>query len=313
MLSTKPSLLQKALEQLEQATLDHAVWHDRVLGVISAGLPADPNDLAADAHLNSLFGQWYYKRAPAELREQPSFAMIGTEHEALHRTAAQLLRGLSVGAPVAPAALEQLSEASSRLRFALFFIRREIERALHSRDRLTGAHSRVEMLPELREWHAVARQPNRQCCICIMSLDQVEEVNATHGYHMGARALSSALSILTGALRPSDKVYRYERNKFLVRLSGADLVTGRTLITHARDAIAEGLSLVLADGTQLQVTASFGLAALDPAVDVLESIDRADQALMLAKTAGRNRLICWDPSVTTGAKLKRLDLSGQQA
>jgi predicted signal transduction protein with EAL and GGDEF domain len=56
------------------------------------------------------------------------------------------------------------------------------------------------------------------------------------------------------------------------------------------------------------VTASFGIALLDPDVDALESIDRANQALTLAKTAGRNRMIVWDPSVTTGVRLRRLEM-----
>jgi len=34
MLCTSPSLLQKTLEQLQQATLDHAVWRDHLLRVI---------------------------------------------------------------------------------------------------------------------------------------------------------------------------------------------------------------------------------------------------------------------------------------
>ena len=58
MLRTNPSILQKALKQLEQATLDHAVWRDQLLRVISDRLPLDPNDLAADAHRRCLFGQW---------------------------------------------------------------------------------------------------------------------------------------------------------------------------------------------------------------------------------------------------------------
>ena len=56
------------------------------------------------------------------------------------------------------------------------------------------------------------------------------------------------------------------------------------------------------------MTASFGIAMLDPEVDALESIDRADQALTLAKAVGRNRMIIWDPSVTTGARLRRLEM-----
>jgi hypothetical protein len=47
-------------------------------------------------------------------------------------------------------------------------------------------------------------------------------------------------------------------------------------------------------------------------VDALESIDRADQALTLAKAAGRNRMIAWDPSVTTGVRLRRLEMKDVQ-
>jgi predicted signal transduction protein with EAL and GGDEF domain len=47
---------------------------------------------------------------------------------------------------------------------------------------------------------------------------------------------------------------------------------------------------------------------LDPEVTVEDSIERADQALLLAKTAGRNRAISWDTTVTTSTKLKRLHI-----
>ena len=57
----------------------------------------------------------------------------------------------------------------------------------------------------------------------------------------------------------------------------------------------------------MPVTESFGLALLDPDVGVLETIDRADQALTLARTSGRNRVIVWDPSVTTGVRMRRLE------
>jgi len=56
------------------------------------------------------------------------------------------------------------------------------------------------------------------------------------------------------------------------------------------------------------MTASFGMALLDPEVEAMESIDRADQALTLAKVAGGNRMVIWDPSVTTGVRLRRLEM-----
>lgn len=308
MLTTTPSLLQTALDQLERATLDHSVWRDHLLRAISGRLPRDPNDLAPDAHRRCLFGRWYFEWALPELQGLPSFAMIGAEHESQHRIAARLLRGVSAGARIGRAEVEEFEEASARLSFALYFVRREIECALHSRDTHTAAHSTGLMLQDVREWHALARQPGRQCCIALMELDDVRQINATHGAAAGANALATAVRIVAAHLRLSDRVFRYDRNRFLIRLSGTDLESGKTVITRLRDAVARGLTTVDADGVASSMTASFGVAMLDPAVDALESIDRADQALTLAKTVGRNRMIAWDPSVTTGVRLRRLEM-----
>jgi diguanylate cyclase (GGDEF)-like protein len=313
MLRTKPFNLQKALEQLEQATLDHVVWRDHLLRVISGRRPCDPSDLAADAHRHCLFGQWYFERALPELRELPSFAMIGAEHEDQHRVATRLLRRLAAGVPVARTAIDEFEEASARLSYALCFVRREIECALHSRDALTDAHSSGELVRDLREWHALARLPGRQCCIALMELDDVRGINETHGYSVGAQALVTAVKIVAAHLRLTDKVFRYDDCKFLIRLSGTDLASGKKVIMRLRDAVTHGLTPVGADGVAIPMTASFGMALLDPEVDALESIDRADQALTLAKVAGRNRMITWDPSVTTGVRLRRLEVKDVQS
>jgi diguanylate cyclase (GGDEF)-like protein len=301
-------MLQKALEQLQQATLDHAVWRDHLLRVISGRRPHDPNDLAADAHRHCLFGQWYFERALPELRKLPSFAMLGAEHEVQHRIAAGLLRGLAAGVPVGRKAIEEFEEASVRLSYALYFVRRELECALHGRDALTDAHNAGAMMRDLREWHALARQPGRQCCIAVMELDGAREINATHGHSAGARVLVTAVKVIAAHLRLTDKVFRYDAGKFLIRLSGTDLASAKTLIMRLRETVTHGVASVGADGVAFPVTASFGIALLDPEVDALESIDRADQALTLARTAGRNRVIAWDPSVTTGVRLRRLEM-----
>jgi diguanylate cyclase (GGDEF)-like protein len=164
------------------------------------------------------------------------------------------------------------------------------------------------MLRDLREWHALSRQPGRQCCITLMELDNVRQINAIHGDSTGAKGLVTAVKIIAAHLRLSDKVFRYDTSKFLIRLSGTDLASGKTVIMRLREAVTRGLTSVGTDGVEFQMTASFGIAMLDPEVDALESIDRADQALTLAKAAGRNRMITWDPSVTTGVRLRRLEM-----
>jgi predicted signal transduction protein with EAL and GGDEF domain len=49
----------------------------------------------------------------------------------------------------------------------------------------------------------------------------------------------------------------------------------------------------------IRATASFGITPLEPDLTAEESVDRADKALLVAKAAGRNRVIRWDPTVTT--------------
>ena len=113
----RPLSLQTALEQLQQATLDHAVWRDHLLRVISGRRPCDRSDLAPDAHRRCLFGQWYFRQAPPELRELPSFAMLGAEHEAQHRIAAGLLACVAAGAPAERPAIEDRgSQRATELR-----------------------------------------------------------------------------------------------------------------------------------------------------------------------------------------------------
>ncbi len=61
-------------------------------------------------------------------------------------------------------------------------------------------------------------------------------------------------------------------------------------------------------GAAVNVSASFGLALLDPVADISVSISRADQALLLAKAGGRNRSIAWDESVETSTRWRMVDV-----
>lgn len=307
MLRSDPAALRQALEELKEATLDHVVWRDQFLRAISGRQAWDAGDLAQDANLRCQFGRWYFGRALPELRELPSFVMVGTEHAHLHRIAARLLGQLVDGSRPVRTDIEDFEEACGRLSFGLYFVRREIECAVGSRDTSTDAYSTGEMLRDLREWHALARQPARQCCIALMELDE-DASPGGHGHELRTRALVTAVKVISAQLRLADKVFRYQDGKFLIRLSGTDLATGRIVVARLRDTVARRLEALGTEGRAAAMSASFGVAMIDPEVDALESLDRADQALTLARTAGRNQLICWDPSVTTGVRLRRLEI-----
>ena len=302
-----PARLRVALDQLEQAAHDHAEWQENLLRSVVCGQPFNLDDVGDNAHHHCRFGRWYYEQAPAGLWGQPAFAAIGAEHEQVHRSAARLLRDLASDMAIVRENFEELVAGCSRLRLQLDTLRHEIQGALRNRDALTGAYGRVEMLPALREWRALAQRGVQQCCIVFMDVDHLKEINDTYGHQVGDEVLVGVVRYLARQLRPYDKVFRYGGDEFLIALPGADLAMGQAVIRRVREGLASGPLAAGASGVAIHATASFGLALLDPDVPVEDSIERADQALLLAKAAGRNRAINWDSSVTTGTRFRRLE------
>jgi diguanylate cyclase len=308
MLDVQPARMRDMLEQLEQATRDHAEWYANLLRVIVCELPCDPNDVAPGAHHHCPFGRWYYKWAAAELRDLPAYERIGEQHLHVHNVAERILRAATSGWAVDRVDFDELAAGSARLRRELDVLRNDLLSALRFRDPLTGALDRTRVLPELRECRTRGQAGAQSCCLAFMDVDRLQEINANQGHQAGDALLVAAVRFLATQLRPADKVFRYGGDEFLILLPDADLEAGRAIVGRVRERLA---ARPLADApleVACSVTASFGLAVLDPEVRIEDSIDRAAQALLLAKAAGGNRVIAWDPSVTTGRQLRRLQV-----
>lgn len=303
-----PPTLRKTAEQLKQATEEHSQWHENLLRSVFCGQEIGREDLAPFAHRWCCMGRWYYECVPAELREHKSFVTLGAEHEHLHAVAARLLRAAEAGRPVTRADFDELVAARARLRVATESLRVSLEAALVNRDPLTGAYGRVEMVPELIELHEQTRRDGKPCCIVFMDVDHLKRINDAHGHQVGDAVLAGVVHHLESQLRLEDKLFRYGGDEFLITLPGTDLATGHAVVARIRESLAHNMLITDPHGTALRVTASFGLALLDPGVEVPECVGRADQALILAKTAGRNRAILWDTSVTTSTRWRQLQV-----
>ncbi len=303
-----PSTLRLAAEQLRDAAEEHSHWHENLLRSIFCEHPIDTADLAPSAHRLCAFGRWFYDQAPNGLRSQANFSAMGKEHQRLHQVAARLLRTTRSESPIDRADFEDLVATSARLRLQVDSLRTSIEGAVGNRDALTGAYGRVEMLPALQELQLLMRHGGTPCCIVFMDIDHLKRINDQHGHPVGDAVLAGVVRHLDQHLRPRDKVFRYGGDEFLLALPGADLTTAHSVITRVREGLAGKLLIAGPDGTTMQVTASFGLALLDPDEETSQSIARADQALLLAKTAGRNRAIAWDAAVTTGTRWRLIDV-----
>lgn len=302
--------LRGVLEQLEQAGHDHTQWSDELARTVACRLPPDPRYLGPDAHRDCPFGAWYYKRPPAALTDHPSFIAMEAEHRRLHELAARILRSTLDGAAVQTGDFDAFMAASERLRLELDSLRHEIGGLLANRDALTGAHRRVDLLPELRESLELVRRDVQSCCIAFMDLDRFKAINDRHGHRIGDQALASVVSYVMEHLRSFDKLYRYGGDEFLIAMPGADLAAGRSIVERMREGL--GTTVLARDGAaSIRMTASFGIAQLDPGLSVEQSIDNADRALLTAKATGRNRVCAWDPGATTATIPRPLRLTDE--
>jgi diguanylate cyclase (GGDEF)-like protein len=305
---TYPARLRSGLEQMARALREHEAWQERLLRRIVAGAPLLACDHAPDAQLRCPFDDWYFDRSPPAFWGYPAFASLGVEHHRLHRVGEELLQRLAADAPVTVEDFDVLLEGPARMREILAALQTQIEVAHGDRDEKTGACGRQLMLRDLRAWRELAASGLVRCCIVRVEIDDPQGLRDACGPRAADENLTATVKFVRRHVRPYDRLYGREGEQLLLALPGADLAAAQAVIKRVRERLVRRPGIAVAGGRELAVTASFGLAQLDPQVDVEESIERADQALLLAKTAGRNLAMSWDPSVTTGVRLPRLRL-----
>jgi diguanylate cyclase (GGDEF)-like protein len=305
MLRIHPSELERMHDELQRAIRAYADWHRRVIRTLVCRLEVDPADLRPDAFCSCGFGRWFHDPAQRELRERPQYAAIDAGHRRLHELAAEVLCELGERASVSAATFDRFIEHSVHLRVDLDSLRNDIVITLRSRDSVTGAYRRLEVLPALREARELASRGVQVSCIAFMDLDQFKAVNDTFGHGLGDEVLRQAARHVIEHVRPYDRVFRYGGDEFLLLLPGTHPEEAWHLVDRLRQQLSEMALGRAPDGQAILLTASFGITSLEPDLTVEECIARADKALLLAKSAGRNRVVCWDPAVTTGTTIDR--------
>jgi diguanylate cyclase (GGDEF)-like protein len=284
-----------ALAQLEQAINSHGQWFEAITRSLICRLPYDRRDVAADAHRQCLLGQWYYA-VSGDLRSHPGFIAIEGEHQYMHQMAAKLLQTAASGATIAPLDFDSFANSLQRLRLQIYTLKRELEDALYNLDTLTGANSRIGMLTKLREQLELVKRNVQSCCIAMLDVDHFKAVNDAHGHMAGDKVLAAAARYVMEHIRPYDRLFRYGGEEFLLCMPSTDVATGYEVVERVR----EGLAATPIDHggmDPVRVSMSFGLTLLDPDVSVEQSIERSDKAMYAAKSAGRNCVRIWDPSM----------------
>ncbi len=165
---------------------------------------------------------------------------------------------------------------------------------LSLRDPLTGLGNRRHFHAVLeRSIETVARSGD-SVLLLLLDIDHFKTINDTHGHLAGDQVLRAIAACLARCLRPVDTVARYGGEEFAVILPHCRPVFGRAVAERIRETIA-ALSIPAAPMLALNATVSIGGAYAPEWVRSTADlwIERADQQLYRAKSAGRNQ-VCLD-------------------
>lgn len=169
------------------------------------------------------------------------------------------------------------------------------------RDPLTGVYTRrymTEAFERLASAHD--RDPAQVVSMALLDIDFFKSVNDTYGHPAGDQVLAAVARTLVGALRRHDVVVRLGGEEFAVLVVAESPEATASLAERMRS-VVETLRF---DGpmAERRITVSVGVAARSVGEPLDDLLARADMALYLAKTGGRNRVETADLAEETRAR-----------
>jgi diguanylate cyclase (GGDEF)-like protein len=170
--------------------------------------------------------------------------------------------------------------------------RKHMERRLEELSRtdyLTGILNRRAITQMLEEIQKQVVSDLNSFCTILIDLDHFKEINDQHGHDVGDEALRHAAERLRHGIREGDLLGRWGGEEFMI-------VAPQTKLEEAKG-LAERLcrnlsgSQVVTNGVSVSITGSFGVTRYNSGEDLDACLKRTDDALYLAKSEGRNRVI----------------------
>ena len=130
---------------------------------------------------------------------------------------------------------------------------------------------------------------HRPVSFVIGDIDFFKKVNDTYGHAVGDRVLIEIANLIRQDLANPDVVCRWGGEEFVVMLVGSTYGEAVDVAEKIRKKI-EAMRIPLDNSSELQITMSFGVEEHQRGESVDETVSKADKALYVAKSKGRNRV-----------------------
>ena len=156
-------------------------------------------------------------------------------------------------------------------------------------DPLTGALNRQGLDEAINREVSKVKRLDTPLCVSLLDIDNFKKLNDTLGHATGDVALAHLASVAQEVMRPQDTLARYGGEEFVILLPDTPLDRGIEAMTRLQRELTK--RFFLAGTEKVLITFSAGVAQLVTGETGAEAIKRADQAMYLAKRAGKNRVL----------------------
>jgi diguanylate cyclase (GGDEF)-like protein/PAS domain S-box-containing protein len=157
---------------------------------------------------------------------------------------------------------------------------------LAQHDGLTGTANRALLLERIKRALVRSKRSNRQPALLFLDVDYFKSINDRLGHAAGDEVLKEFAARIERCVREADTVARIGGDEFVVLLE--DVADGEGAKRVAEKIAAAVNQPARADGHDLAVTTSIGVALHDRTEEASDWMRRADAALYEAKAAGRD-------------------------
>lgn len=168
-------------------------------------------------------------------------------------------------------------------------------------DPLTGIGNRRAMDKFIAEQLDESKSDIFSCII--LDIDHFKRINDQHGHMVGDSVLRFIAKLLKQASKGQDFVGRFGGEEFILLLPDTSAANAFTFAEKLRKLLQETNLKLRNTTTTLQFTASVGVSTYRKGELATDFINRADNALYIAKATGRNRVV--DEIEATNTKLPK--------
>jgi diguanylate cyclase (GGDEF)-like protein len=174
----------------------------------------------------------------------------------------------------------------------------EIINELAIRDELTGTHNRRHLIKLIDLEKERTARLGHLFCLCLLDIDFFKRINDTWGHSTGDTVLREFAQTVQRQIRDTDSFGRYGGEEFLLMLPETSLEEACRMAERVRASV-EKMSIAALPG--LSTTVSIGVAQFRPGETIAQTVARADEALYLAKSGGRNCVVNYQDDAARAA------------